>query len=207
MSNSNTDRLSAAQLPAANCLIPSSVINSQCESVCKMFNWFYNLKFINLFRFYKILQFLITNFSKLGQPVAKCDNVKSVIWLHSSKSMRSKYLQLCKIKLLINFILKMKKTSVHTLPNAWKPKSVNWWQPATSKVFKYGLFCANDVSDWSVNSAHLETHSFLNWRQVSAIFTMDTSVTLYKIFTISIVIVTLIVQCSTYFTAMQVEHF
>lgn len=38
---------------------------------------------------------LLTNFSKLGQPVAKWASVKSVIWLHSSKSMRSKYLQFC----------------------------------------------------------------------------------------------------------------
>lgn len=35
LSNSNTDKLSAAQLPAANCLIPSSVISSQCDNVCE----------------------------------------------------------------------------------------------------------------------------------------------------------------------------
>lgn len=33
LSNSKTDKLSAAQLPAANCRIPSSVINSQCDKV------------------------------------------------------------------------------------------------------------------------------------------------------------------------------
>lgn len=37
--------------------------------------------------------FIRTSFSRLGQPVARWANVKSVIWLHSSKSIRSKYLQ------------------------------------------------------------------------------------------------------------------
>lgn len=38
LSSSNTDKLSAAQLPAANCRIPSSVINSQCDNVWKIPN-------------------------------------------------------------------------------------------------------------------------------------------------------------------------
>lgn len=37
----------------------------------------------------------ITSFSKLGHPVARWTSVRSVIWLHSSRSIRSKYLQLC----------------------------------------------------------------------------------------------------------------
>lgn len=65
-----------------------------------------------------------------------------------------------------------------TFPRAWKPKSVNWWHPATSSVFKYGLCWANDMSVWSVSSAHLDTHSFCKFKQVSAIFWMATSVTL-----------------------------
>jgi hypothetical protein len=34
LSNSRTDKLSAAQLPAASWRIPSSVISSQCDKVC-----------------------------------------------------------------------------------------------------------------------------------------------------------------------------
>lgn len=34
-----------------------------------------------------------TNFSKLGHPVAKWASVTSVIWEHSSRSIRSRYLQ------------------------------------------------------------------------------------------------------------------
>lgn len=65
-----------------------------------------------------------------------------------------------------------------TFPNAWKPKSVNWWHPATSSVFNSGLFWANDVSVWSVSSTHFDTHNFCKFKHVSLIFWMDTSVIL-----------------------------
>lgn len=66
-----------------------------------------------------------------------------------------------------------------TLPNAWKPKSVNWWHPATSSVFNRGLCWASEVSVWSVNSTHFDTHNFCKFKHVSLIFWMDTSVILY----------------------------
>lgn len=126
-----------------------------------------------------------TNFSKLGHPVAKWANVKSVIWLHSSRSIRSKYLQFCETVTKKYFINKLdiciytKLQMQLTFPNAWKPKSVNWWQPATSSVFNSGLCWASDVSVWSVSSTHFDTHSFCRFKHVSLIFWMDTSVILW----------------------------
>lgn len=135
--------------------------------------------------------FIRTSFSRLGQPVARWANVKSVIWLHSSKSIRSKYLQFymkCERKAVV--VHRKKNWKIFTFPSAWKPKSVNWWQPATSNVFKYRLCWANDISVWSVSSAHFDTHNFCKFKQVSAIFWIATSVTLYstrknKIFVLS----------------------
>lgn len=127
-----------------------------------------------------------TNFSRLGHPVARCARVESVIWLHSSRSIRSKYLQFWKntvaIRRIACIVYYTSKLNVQALtrPNAWNPKSVNWWQPATSMVFKYGLCCDNEVNDESVSSAHLETHNFFNWRHVAAILWMETSVMLCR---------------------------
>lgn len=62
-----------------------------------------------------------TSFSKLGHPVAKCASVRSVIWLHSSKSILSKYLQLCMKKIVVNSFQKIKLLLRNNLAECLKP--------------------------------------------------------------------------------------
>lgn len=164
LSNSRTDKLSAAQQPAASWRIPSSVISSQCDKVYSKIKAktkkSYKRKCIENLQKKRLSERMPTSFSKLGQPVAKCANVKSVIWLHSSKSIRSKYLQF--------------------LPNAWKPISVKLRQPDASSVFSSGLFCERAISERSESSTHFETQSFCNLGQLAAICRIEASVTVCK---------------------------
>lgn len=90
LSNSNTAKCSAAQGDKDNCLIPSSVINSQCDKLWR------NIKAILQPDYNEINKGELTNFSSLGQPIAKWVRVASVIITHSSKSIFSKSRQFCK---------------------------------------------------------------------------------------------------------------
>lgn len=154
LSSSSTDRISAAQLPVVRCRIPSSVISSQCDRV------YWKATRLNSVHWSGLLE-KSTNFSKLGQPVARWANVRSVIWLHSSRSIRSRYLQF--------------------RPSAWKPMSVKLRHPDTSRVFSRWLCCERDNRVRSVRSAHLDTHNFCSLWQLAASWRIDESVMVCKI--------------------------
>lgn len=155
LSSSSTERLSAAQLPEVKWRIPSSVISSQCERVYKTEGetW---ISFYNVTCF----KWQLTSFSRLGQPMAKWASVRSVIWLHSSRSIRSRYLQF--------------------RASAWKPISVKLRHPDTSNVLSCWLCCESAISERSVSSAHLDTHNFCSRGQLAASCRIDASLMVCK---------------------------
>lgn len=154
LSSSSTERLSAAQLPEVKWRIPSSVISSQCERVYRTEEEIWITFFIVTF------MWQLTSFSRLGQPMAKWASVRSVIWLHSSRSIRSRYLQF--------------------RPSAWKPISVKLRHPDTSNVLSCWLCCESAISERSVSSAHLDTHNFCSRGQLAASCRIDASVMVCK---------------------------
>lgn len=92
--------------------------------------------------------------------MAKCASVRSVIWLHSSRSIRSRYLQF--------------------RASAWKPISVKLRHPDTSNVLSCWLCCESAISERSVSSEHLDTHNFCSLGQLAASCRIDASLMVCK---------------------------